>query len=72
MADAPLRVICAWCSTTVAGDASPGKTSHGICLRCAEGFIKRLPAAYLASIADADGTVTLFSGHRFTVAKLPA
>lgn len=67
MAEAPMSVVCAWCSTTVTGEPGEGKTSHGICVRCAEGFIKRLPPAYLASIADPDGTVTLFSGHRFTV-----
>lgn len=74
MADASMRVICAWCSTVVSGDSErgEGKTSHGICLACAEGFIKRLPVAYLASIADADGTVTLFSGHRFRVDGRPA
>ena len=72
MPEAAMRVICAWCSTVVASEPADAKTSHGICPRCAEGFVKRLPAAYLASIADPDGTVTLFSGHRFQVAELPA
>jgi hypothetical protein len=72
MAEALMRVVCAWCSSTVTGGDAPGPASHGICVRCAEGFIKRLPHAYLASIADPDGTVTLFSGHRFRVADLPA
>jgi hypothetical protein len=69
MGELELRVICAWCSTPLhgRGPGTGGGTSHGICVTCAEGFIKRLPAAYLSSIADADGTVTLFSGHRFHV-----
>ncbi|HMO54458.1 MAG TPA: hypothetical protein PJ994_08145 [Tepidiformaceae bacterium] len=73
MAELPLRVICAWCSTTLSEppDASE-RTSHGVCVSCAEGFLKRLPIDYLQSIADPDGTVTLFSGHRFAVGKRPA
>lgn len=31
-------------------------------------FLRRLPKEYLASIADEDGTVTLFSGHRLDIA----
>lgn len=31
------------------------------------GFIKKLPKEYLASIAEPDGTVTLFSGHKLAV-----
>jgi len=28
------------------------------------GFLKKLPREYLQSIAEPDGTVTLFSGHK--------
>lgn len=41
--------------------------SHGICPDCALTFLKRLPEAYLRSIAEPDGTVSLFSGHHFSV-----
>lgn len=34
---------------------------------CAIGFLKKLPREYLQGIAEADGTVTLFSCHRFDV-----
>jgi hypothetical protein len=71
MSDAQLTVVCAWCSETVSGDPdhSPGPTSHGICASCARSFMKRLPPAYLASIADPEGNVTLFSGHAFKVSR---
>lgn len=59
-----LAVVCAWCGVPVRGQAGE-VISHGICPDCACLFLRRLPAAYLASIADGDGSVTLFSGHRF-------
>lgn len=59
-----LAVVCAWCGVAVRGQAG-GAISHGICPDCARLFLRRLPAAYLASIADGDGSVTLFSGYRF-------
>ncbi len=46
---------------TVFASCAPGAA-------CARRFLDQLPLAYLASIADADGTVTLFSGYRFEVA----
>lgn len=60
-----LTVICAWCEATVR--AGGGQISHGICTNCAVNFLSRLPAEYLRSIADPDGTVTLFSGVKFAV-----
>lgn len=61
-------VVRAWCTVLVrAGDGSTNLVSHGICVDCALTFLKRLPPAYLATVADADGTVSLFSGHRFQV-----
>jgi len=60
-----LTVVCAWCETTVR--AGGVQVSHGICTTCAVGFLNTLPADYLRSIADPDGTVTLFSGVKFAV-----
>lgn len=60
-----MRVICAWCQGVV--NESSEAVSHGICPECAMKMLARLPAHYLASIADADGTVTLFSGHKLPV-----
>jgi len=60
-----IPVVCAWCTTPVPGRDGP--VSHGICVACALKFLKTLPREYLASIAEPDGTVTLFSGHRFDV-----
>jgi hypothetical protein len=60
-----LTVICAWCETTVR--AGGEQVSHGICATCAVNFLQTLPAAYLRSIAEPDGTVTLFSGVKFSV-----
>jgi hypothetical protein len=62
-------VVCAWCNVSVSRSRSSESVSHGICVPCAIGFLKRLPPEYLRSIAEPDGTVTLFSGHRF---ELPA
>lgn len=67
MGEAQLPVICAWCSARVSGENQTGTVSHGICPDCALTFLKRLPEAYLRSIAEPDGTVSLFSGHRFSV-----
>ncbi len=67
--DDGLRIVCAWCGSAVSG-AREAPVSHGICAGCARRFLDQLPLAYLASIADADGTVTLFSGYRFEVAAL--
>ena len=64
-----LTVICAWCEAVVRGGA-PGPVSHGICRECARSFLERLPLTYLEAIADADGTVTLFSGYRFRLAEV--
>ncbi|WP_322795181.1 hypothetical protein [Tepidiforma sp.] len=56
-----LPVVCAWCREGMPD--SPGvRVSHGICPDCARDFLRRLPPAYLRSIAGPDGTVTLFSG----------
>jgi len=60
-----LTVICAWCEATVR--AGGWQISHGICTNCAVSFLKTLPADYLRSIAESDGTVTLFSGVKFAV-----
>jgi hypothetical protein len=58
-----LTVVCAWCATAVhTGDGA--RTSHGICADCAMDFLARLPLDYLKSIAEPDGTVSLFSGLR--------
>lgn len=64
-----VRVICAWCRQQLSG-APSGRVSHGICPRCAREFLERLPASYLESIADDDGTVTLFSGYRFALEEV--
>jgi hypothetical protein len=61
-------VVCAWCNASVFGSRSAENVSHGICVPCAVGFLKRLPPEYLRSIAEADGTVTLFPGHRVALA----
>ena len=58
-------IVCAWCFTTV--ESRGEQISHGICVECAMGLLARLPADYLRSIADADGTVSLFSGHKLQV-----
>lgn len=60
------RTVCAWCTAPVL--ASPERVSHGICVGCAMTFLKKLPRDYLESIAEPDGTVSLFSGHRLDVA----
>lgn len=65
-----LRIVCAWCGAAVSGNRDV-PVSHGICPACAGRFLAQLPLAYLASIADADGTVTLFSGYRFEIAREP-
>lgn len=57
-----VAVVCAWCSTPVRESGT--SVSHGICVECAMGFLKKLPREYLQSIAEPDGTVTLFSGHK--------
>jgi hypothetical protein len=58
-------VVCAWCASVAehAGKA----VSHGICPACAMKMLKRLPQEYLEAIAEADGTVSLFSGEKFQV-----
>ncbi len=61
-----LATVCAWCRLRLSGSPA-ARISHGICPRCARAFLERLPAAYLESIADDDGTVTLFSGYRFAL-----
>jgi hypothetical protein len=58
-------VVCAWCNASVFGSRSAEHAAHGICVPCAVGFLKRLPPEYLRSVAEPDGAVTLFSGHRF-------
>ena len=63
-------VVCAWCNASVFGSRSAENVSHGICVPCAVGFLRRLPPEYLRSIAESDGAVTLFSGHRFEVPAL--
>jgi len=60
-----LMVICAWCDAVVQLGGS--RISHGICANCAVSFLSRLPVEYLRSIAEPDGTVTLFSGVKFAV-----
>lgn len=60
-----VAVVCAWCTSPVSGAGS--RISHGICVDCAMGFLKKLPREYLQSIAEPDGTVTLFSGHKLQV-----
>jgi len=62
-----LPVVCAWCNAPVSAEIPAGHVSHGICVPCAIGFLKRLPPDYLKSIAEPDGTVALFSGHQFEV-----
>lgn len=64
-------VVCAWCGAVVSGRTG-GAISHGICPGCARRFLRRLPAAYLAAIADEDGSVTLFSGYRFSLEEVSA
>jgi|GEM_PF-5320464 len=60
------RAVCAWCTGP---SRSAGESQRlGICVDCALGFLRRLPRAYLESIAEPDGTVTLFSGHRLDIA----
>ena len=65
MTSEQLTVVCAWCATVVreGGD----QISHGICAPCAMDFLTRLPPEFLRSVADTDGTVSLFSGHRFAL-----
>ncbi len=60
-----MTVVCAWCGALIA----PGgeQLSHGICVSCATDFMSRLPRAFLESVADPDGTVTLFSGHKLPI-----
>ncbi|WBL37352.1 hypothetical protein O0235_07200 [Tepidiforma flava] len=64
-----VAIVCAWCRQQLSG-APSGRVSHGICPRCAREFLERLPASYLESIADDDGTVTLFSGYRFALEEV--
>lgn len=59
-------VICAWCTTVVSEGV--GQVSHGICVPCAKNFLEKLPRDYLQSIAEPDGTVSLFSGHKLKIA----
>lgn len=59
----PITVICAWCGVLV--QEGNENISHGICVPCAMHFLASLPQEYLRSVAEPDGTVTLFSGHRF-------
>ena len=61
-----VSVVCAWCTAPVSGSGGP--VSHGICVACAMDFLKKLPREYLQTIAEPDGTVTLFSGHKLDVA----
>jgi hypothetical protein len=65
MAREQLTIVCAWCGTTV--ERGGEQVSHGICVDCAMSFLARLPAEYLQSVADPDGTVTLFSGHKLPI-----
>ena len=58
-------IVCAWCCTTV--ERRGEQISHGICVDCAMGLLARLPAEYLKSIANPDGTVSLFSGHKLPI-----
>lgn len=67
MAEDQLTVVCAWCTAVVRQGTA--RVSHGICVECAMTFLARLPAEYLSSIADADGKVTLFSGHQLSVRR---
>lgn len=64
-----MDVVCAWCATVA--DHAGGAVSHGICPACAMKMLARLPQEYLAQIADPDGTVSLFSGHKFQVMPSP-
>jgi hypothetical protein len=61
----PLTVVCAWCAAVV--HTGGERVSHGICVDCASGFLAKLPAEYLSTIAEPDGTVTLFGGHKWRV-----
>ncbi|GMV84433.1 MAG: hypothetical protein AMXMBFR80_02910 [Dehalococcoidia bacterium] len=61
-------VLCAWCGALASGALPAEYISHGICADCAIGFLRRLPPAYLRSIAEPDGAVTLLSGHRLPLA----
>ncbi|MGB4863552.1 MAG: hypothetical protein WBO97_13930 [Tepidiformaceae bacterium] len=63
--DDGVSIVCAWCTSVVASRGA--QVSHGICVDCAMEFIKKLPKEYLASIADPDGTVTLFSDQRLDI-----
>ncbi len=65
MVDNELTVVCAWCTAVV--QQGTARVSHGICVDCAMTFLSRLPDEYLSSIADSDGKVTLFSGHKLSV-----
>ena len=62
---AEINIVCAWCAGPAA--CVEGAVSHGICVECALAMLRKLPKAYLASIAEPDGTVTLFSGHRLDI-----
>lgn len=64
-----VTVICAWCEAVV----TPGsdQVSHGICTACARDFIARLPRSFLESVAEPDGTVTLFTGHKLSLDTIP-
>lgn len=60
-----VSVVCAWCSAPQSGEGE--RVSHGICVNCAVDFLKKLPKEYLATIAEPDGTVALFSGHKLDI-----
>jgi hypothetical protein len=63
-----VTVICAWCGDLISsGDE---RVSHGICGVYAMDFVSRLPRTFLETIADPDGTVTLFSGQKLPIAGL--
>ena len=64
-----VTVVCAWCNAIV----SPGgeQISHGICTACAKDFMARLPRSFLESVAEPDGTVTLFTGRKLGLDTIP-
>jgi hypothetical protein len=68
MENTATAVVCAWCGALASGALPAERVSHGICADCAIGFLRRLPPEYLRSIAEPDGAVTLFSGHRLRLA----
>ena len=62
-----MTLICAWCSQVITRGGD--QVSHGICVLCAMDFMARLPRSFLDSVADADGTVTLFSGQKLPLER---